>query len=199
MLTPITIEGHKVSLGEVDDKTYFRVGVAGDGNCMFHAWIGAMGKTPTRENASLLRHETIKLLKYDKDFQTSLLSGIREPEVYKQALQEDLNIHSLNNIPEILAYELQKERRFASCDILPSLANKCNVDLYLLSDNGSQLQPQHHRTTTGKRYSVILLNLGNYHYEYIVDSESRSPLHPSDPLIRRLYQLLLKNRQADNH
>jgi hypothetical protein len=195
MLFPLQ-EGKREPIGTVDGKTYFRCGTTGDGNCMFHAWILAMSKETTREKAMMFRHDTIKMLKSDKEFQESLVYGIKEPEVYKQALEADLGVRG-SSIADILAYELQKDSRFASADILPAIAEKCNVDLYLLSDNGSKLQTQHHRNTNGKRYAVILLNLGNYHYEYVVNEQWQTPHHPNDPFVRKLYQLLLKQRSED--
>jgi len=193
----ILTDGDRQPIGEIDGKTYYRVGTIADGNCMFHAWIEGMGKQSTKHKAAMFRQDTINMLKYDEQFQQSIVHGIQDVNMYKMSLELDLKVKGFNNITDILAYELQKQPNFASADLLPAIADKCNVDLYLLCDDGVKLQTQYHRTTTGERYAVILLNLGNFHYEYIVNEQWQTPHHPSSTLVRKLYQLLLKLRAED--
>ena len=217
--------GQKLYIGEIGGVKYYRVGVTGDGNCMFHAWLRAMGKHhSTAAEAKLLRAEVIQLLLYDSNFQKSLLCGVDNADVYLISLAADLGLTNHINkkvdptasAAHLLAYELHRHTTTAPADVLIALADRCNVDLYLISSDGSQLQPQYHRTTTGKRYAVILYNVANFHYEYIVaetnsyttttssgcstrsNGDNITPHTSNSPLVRALHVLLTKSRLADN-
>lgn len=214
----------RLFVGNIGKVNYYRVGVTGDGNCMFHAWLRAStgNDSSSAQAASLLRHQVIQLLSQDYDFQTSLLRGITDHQVYLTSVAADLglqvwlqrqlaanNTSSVQLVPGtplntdsvqlagLLAYELQRHTDTAPADILVALADRHNIDLYLIASGSNQLSPQHHRTTTGRRYSVVIYNLQNYHYEYLI-TESGQSLHPyNSPLIRSLFALLTKARSAD--